>query len=225
MGYGSGSMTKAIRTVLLVRHARSTANDDPRVYRTVPDHMIPLTRPTDDPAALLAGEAIRRLSLDPAKICSWCSTYLRCVQTESVVLGAAFGEAAAGIRRRQSFLLREQEFGDWDSLTEEEIEAVDPVRFARRKRLTDNFGRFYFRYPFGESRADVTQRTTIFLGKIHRTRYPHHVVFLHGVTQRAFRMAWLNLSVDWFEEEPNPPNASVLMLHRDAEDRWVERYL
>jgi broad specificity phosphatase PhoE len=75
------------------------------------------------------------------------------------------------------------------------------------------------------SRADVTQRISIFIGKLHRTRYAHHIVFLHGVTQRAFRMAWLNLSVDWFEEEPNPPNASVLLLYRGEDRRWTERYL
>jgi broad specificity phosphatase PhoE len=158
-------------------------------------------------------------------VCSWCSTYLRCAQTERLVHETAFGGAAAGIRRRPSFLLREQEFGDWDSLTEAEMAAVDPARYHRRRLLSDAYGRFYFRYPMGESRADVTQRVTLFLGKLHRTRYPNHLVFLHGVTQRAVRMAWLNLSVEWFENEPNPANASVLQITRDAGGHWTERYL
>lgn len=218
-------VSKHIQTVILIRHARSTANDDPAVYRTTPDHMIPLSRPDDDLQARAAGDVVARLGLDPAEVCAWCSTYLRCGQTERLVLGQAFGERAAAVQRRSSFLLREQEFGDWDCLTEQEMEAADPVRFAKRRRLSDNLGRFYFRYPGGESRADVTQRISIFIGKIHRSRYPHHVVFLHGVTQRAFRMAWLNLSVDWFEEEANPPNASVLIIQRGADGRWADRYL
>lgn len=218
-------MNQEIQTILLVRHARSTANEDPSVYRTTPDHMIPLCRPDDDVAAELAGEIVARLDLDAESVCSWSSTYLRCVQTERLVLACAFGERVGRVRQRSSFLLREQEFGDWDCLTEEEMEAADPVRYAKRQRLTDNLGRFYFRYPGGESRADVTQRISIFIGKIHRSRYAHHLVFLHGVTQRAFRMAWLNRSVDWFEEEPNPPNGSVLMIRRDAEGFWGDRYL
>jgi len=218
-------MNPGIDSVLLVRHARSTANDDPAVYKTTPDHRIPLSRPTDDPAALQAGRAIGALQLDPRDPCAWCSTYLRCAQTEALVLGVAFGDGVPLVRRRPSFLLREQEFGDWDSLTEPEIERTDPVRFAKRKLLSDNFGRFYFRYPGGESRADVTQRVALFIGKIHRSHYRHHVVFLHGVTQRAFRMSWLDRSVDWFEEEPNPPNASVLIVRRDEEGVWRERYL
>ncbi|HSN97879.1 MAG TPA: phosphoglycerate mutase family protein [Candidatus Nanopelagicales bacterium] len=218
-------MNQEIRTILLIRHARSTANEDPTVYRTTPDHTIPLCRPDDDDAAQLAGDIIARLALDPASVCSWSSTYLRCVQTERLVIAHAFGPRAPEVRQRPSFLLREQEFGDWDCLTEEEMEAADPVRYAKRQRLTDNQGRFYFRYPNGESRADVTQRIAIFIGKIHRSRYAHHLVFLHGVTQRAFRMAWLNRTVDWFEEEPNPPNVSVLMIQRDAEGFWADRYL
>jgi hypothetical protein len=38
-------------------------------------------------------------------------------------------------------------------------------------------------------------------------------------------MTWLDLGVDWFEEEPNPPNASALVIQRDAEQIWRERYL
>ena len=65
----------------------------------------------------------------------------------------------------------------------------------------------------------------IFLGKLHRSRFRHHVIFLHGVTQRAFRMAWFNRSVEWFEDEQNPGNASVLFIERGEGGAWCERYL
>jgi len=214
-----------LASVVLIRHARSIANDDPGVYRTMADHVIPLARPDDDAAAIAAGRVVRELGIDPARVCSWCSTYLRCAQTEALVLAEAFGGDAPVIPRRPSFLLREQDFGDWDSLTEEEMAAADPVRYARRRRLTDALGRFYFRYPNGESRADVTLRISAFIGKVHRSRHPHHLVFLHGVTQRAFRMAWLNRSVEWFENAPNPGNAEVVILERDLEGRWADRIL
>lgn len=218
-------MNTLLESIVLVRHARSTANEDPNVYRTTPDHTIPLSRPDDDPAALRAGERLASLAMDPRSLCSFSSTYLRCAQTERLVLERAFGADVSLVRRRSSFLLREQEFGDWDCLTEAEMEADDPSRYAKRKRLTDNYGRFYFRYPGGESRADVTQRISIFIGKIHRSRYPHHIVFLHGVTQRAFRMAWFNRSVDWFEEEPNARNASMVLIRRGADGHWAEQAL
>ena len=218
-------MEREIATIALVRHGRSTANDDPRVYLTTPDHAIPLARPDDDPDALSAGDRLAALGFDPADVCSWRSPYLRCVQTEVLVMRRAIGVGFERISRRESFMLREQEFGDWDGLDEAEMQALDPVKYARRARMTDYRGRFYFRYPSGESRADVVQRLSIFLGKLHRTHFRHHVIFLHGVTQRAFRMAWFNSSSDWFEAEPNPGNASVLVIKRDHEHKWVESFV
>jgi broad specificity phosphatase PhoE len=217
-------MPTAIQNIVLVRHDTSIANVDPSVYKRLPDHAIPLAE-LDSPRAQRAAELVAALGFAPEATCSWCSPYLRCRQTEDAVLRRVFGDAHARIRRRESFLLREQEFGDWDSLTDEEAEHELPRAFAKRKLLTDNYGKFYFRYPNGESRADVVLRVMVLMGKVHRSDFANHVFFLHGVTQRAFRMAWLNLGVDWFEEEPNPGNASVLLIRRDETRRWIERYL
>jgi 2,3-bisphosphoglycerate-dependent phosphoglycerate mutase len=219
-------MDSTIDRILLVRHARSTANLDPTVYLSTPDHMIPLIDPHADADAAAAGDAIAALRIDAASVCSWSSSFLRCRQTERIVLARAFGEDDGKVHRRESFLLREQDFGDWDGLTDVEIETRDLLRWDKRKRAQDTLGIFYFRYPNGESRADVVERMSIFIGKIHRSRYRTHFVFLHGVTQRAFRMAWMNRSVEWFEAEQNPVNASVLLVERDPEtQRWTDRYL
>lgn len=218
-------MASTLKTIVLVRHAPSLANLDPTVYCNTPDHAIELAKPLDDPSAIRAGKILATLGLSPDDTCSWSSTYLRCQQTEALVTNRAFGQDAARLRKRGSFLLREQEFGDWDGLTEDEIAQRYPEQFEKRRRMTDALGRFYFRFPNGESRADVVQRVSVFLGKMHRTHYDHHLVFLHGVTQRAFRMAWFDRPPQWFETEPNPRTASVLLIRRDAEGWWQERYL
>lgn len=217
-------MKSTVETIILVRHDVSSANLDPSVYKRLPDHMIPLADPGSERLAR-AGMMVRSLSLPAERTLSWCSPYIRCAQTEASVLEHAFGEDARTVRRREAFLLREQDFGDWDSLTDDEAMLKLPDSYAKRQRLTDNLGKFYFRYPNGESRADVVQRIILFFGKLHRSDFLHHVVFLHGVSQRAFRMAWRNLPVDWFEDEPNPANASVLLLRRDAKGAWHEEYM
>ncbi|MFI5301043.1 MAG: histidine phosphatase family protein [Polyangiales bacterium] len=213
-----------VQRIVLIRHDTSIANLDPGVYKRMPDHTIPLVNSRSE-AMLRAIEVVGTLGLSTEETVAWCSPYVRCEQTQDAVLSGVFGAAASLVRRRESFLLREQEFGDWDSLTDAEAARELPRSFVKRKLLTDNLGKFYFRYPNGESRADVAQRMIAFIGKMHRSDYADHVVFLHGVTQRAFRMAWLNREVDWFEDEPNPKNASVMLLRRDAERRWIERYL
>ena len=144
----------------------------------------------------------------------------------------------------------------------------------------DAYNKFYFRYPNGESRADVVQRATLFTSKLFRSvHFPttfdvyythtrtyhhmsniashtrtyishheqhctrssvsvdsiflrgsrqHHIVFLHGVTQRALRCSLANLTVHWFESEPNPPNGSVLVMRRNSDrdtgQRWSEQW-
>jgi broad specificity phosphatase PhoE len=219
-------MDSTIDRILLVRHARSLANVDPSVGLSTPDHMIPLADPDEDADARAAGDALANLEIDASQVCSWSSSFLRCRQTERIVLERAFGEGAANVHRRESFLLREQDFGDWDGLSDEEIQARDAWRWEKRKRAADTLGIFYFRYPNGESRADVVERMSIFIGKIHRSRYRTHLVFLHGVTQRAFRMAWMNRSVEWFEAEQNPDNSSVLVVERNVlTQRWTDRYI
>jgi 2,3-bisphosphoglycerate-dependent phosphoglycerate mutase len=222
-------VNREIKRLVLVRHGVSTANLDPSEYARVPDHCIRLADPLADAACLAAGMQLSQLGFSDfamSSLCAWSSPYLRCIETERLVIARAFGADGASIQRRESFLLREQEFGDWDGWSEEEIAARDPLRFAKRERMTDALGRFYFRYPNGESRADVAQRVGLFVGKLQRSRFPCHLIFLHGVTQRAFRLAWLNHSVEWFEREPNPANASTLLIERDSDTgRWVERYL
>ncbi|MBK8254382.1 MAG: histidine phosphatase family protein [Polyangiaceae bacterium] len=219
-------MDSTIERIVLVRHAKSVANLDPAIGKHTPDHMVPLVDPHTDEEAHKAGDAIAHLALDPVSVCSWTSSFLRCRQTEGIVLSRAFGEHDATIYRRESFLLREQDFGDWDGLSDDEIQATNAYHWEKRRRALDTLGIFYFRYPNGESRADVVERMSIFIGKIHRSRFRTHLIFLHGVTQRAFRMAWMNRSVEWFEGEKNPDNASVLVIERDSgSTRWTDRYI
>ena len=218
-------MASTIQRIFLIRHATSTANLDPLVYQHTVDHVIPLARPNDDPRARAAAEAMVPVRPPLDDTCVWSSTYLRCRQTEALVTAALYGADHPRIEQRISFLLREQEFGDWDGLTDEQIATQHPYHWDKKRRLGDQQGRFYFRFPNGESRADVVQRVTLLLGKIHRSRYHNHIVFLHGVTQRAFRMAWFDRGPEWFEAEPNPTTASVLSIQRDAKGEWQEEYL
>lgn len=214
-------MSPSVESIVLVRHARSVANADAKVYRTTPDHAIPLLDPEGDTDAVRAAAWVRALDLDPPRVCAWNSPYLRCKQTRDLVLRHAFDDPHR-LSQRESFLLREQEFGDWDGFSDLEIAEYDPARWRRLQRMTDSLGRFYFRYPNGESRADVVTRATLFIAKVHRSRFHHHLVFLHGVTQRALRMAWFNRPIEWFESEKNPANASVVVIRRDTDGQWAE---
>jgi 2,3-bisphosphoglycerate-dependent phosphoglycerate mutase len=214
-------MASSLESIVLIRHARSVANTDPRIYRTTPDHAIPLIDPEGDADALRAAQWLRDMDIDAPSACAWNSPYLRCKQTRDLIVRHAFDDGSA-LAQRESFLLREQEFGDWDGFSDVEIAEYDPARWRRLQRMSDLLGRFYFRFPNGESRADVVTRVTLFIAKLHRSRFSHHLVFLHGVTQRAFRMSWFNRPIEWFESEKNPANASVVAIRRGDDGQWFE---
>jgi broad specificity phosphatase PhoE len=215
----------AHRSVILVRHAVSKANVDPTEYARTPDHAIPLVAPEDDVAALRTADAIASLGLPPADVVSWSSPHLRCRQTETLVLVRAFGQGATGIERivrRESFLLRERDYGHWNGLSDAEVLARYPELHAQWTAPGDAFGRFLFRYPGGESRADVAARVATFQERLRRDPARHHVLFVHGIVYRLLRMVWFDRSPAWADAEPHPENAAVVRLVEAETGEWHE---
>lgn len=222
----SGNPMSALRTVVVIRHALSRANQDPTEYARTSDHDIPLVSPLDDAAGLGAGDLLRSLGLPASELVSWSSPHLRCRQTEQLVLERAFGSqpgGAAAITRRESFLLRERDYGHWNGLSDAEVRARYPELHTQWVSAGDPMGRFLFRYPGGESRADVAVRVATFQERLRRDRCPHHVLFVHGIVFRLLRMVWFDRSPAWVDGEPHPENAAMVRfsLAEDGQE-WVE---
>jgi hypothetical protein len=118
---------------------------DEKVYAQMPDHTIPLVNPVDDPVLIEAGKGLASLRIPPNDTVAWYSPYLRTKQTMEIVLAAAFGDQAHLVQKRESFLLREQEFGDWNTLSEVEMEKENRRRFTALKQAQDVYNKFYFR--------------------------------------------------------------------------------
>jgi broad specificity phosphatase PhoE len=200
-------MNAPLHTIYLVRHGESEANVDPSAYKKG-DHAIGLTPRGLDQAALAGQRLEKELEQkgrgDPMV---WTSPYVRCRQTAAAIAERIQSPV------RESVLIREQEYGLFDGLTDEQCVERYPEWIDRQRRLTAVMGKFYFRYPGGESRADVAQRVHQFFGTLHRDPYAPVIVVCHGVTIRAFLMMWLHLSVEWFEKEPNPDNAAIRVIH------------
>lgn len=213
---------RGLQTIVVIRHALSRANQDPSEYARTPDHAIPLVAPNDDADALRAAGLVQSLALDPRDVVSWSSPHLRCRQTESLVVGRAFGEGASLVRLRESFLLRERDYGEWNGLSDAEVKARSPELHAKWTSVGDPLARFLFRYPGGESRADVALRTCLFQERLRRDAVPHHLLFVHGIVHRLLRMAWFDRSPAWVDAEPHPANGSVVRFSLEESGEWVE---
>jgi len=153
----------------------------------------------------------------------WNSPYLRTRQTaEGLMKGLGTCEVRLDLDRREHVLLCEQQFGLFDGVPDAELPVRFPEEHAHYKKQEDFEGRFWARFPMGESRFDVATRVHQAFGTFHRDAQKHHIhniiVVCHGVTMRAFLMMWLHLTPEWFEAEPNPKNCSIRFIE-DGEDR------
>ncbi|KAL7564361.1 hypothetical protein ACA910_001513 [Epithemia clementina (nom. ined.)] len=130
------------------------------------------------------------------------------------------------IGMRQEPRLAEQQFGNFQN----------PAKVLASKEERHAFGRFFYRFPNGESGLDVYSRVTSFLGSLNRDMVllqknsrlsaAHNnnnnnnnnvniVCVTHGLTMRLFLMRYFQLSVSEFEETTNPPNGQVVVMQRE----------
>lgn len=144
------------RRLLLVRHGESEANVNREVYSTTPDWKIPLTALGRE-QAFDCGKRLRNIIQDE-KLYIYYSPYARTRQTLDEIRRSFDESQIQG--EREDERLREQEMGNYQPMQE-----MDSTWAARNA-----FGRLYYRFPFGESGADVGDRVSGFFDSLLRER-------------------------------------------------------
>ncbi len=232
---GKAHRPGAPRRIVLIRHGESEGNVDETAYVRTADWRISLTNRGREQAAEAGRELQHVLGDHPTMW--YVSPYVRTQQTLSELLkhwpSAPVADGARASRLKQAGHLSlgireepriaEQQFGNFQN--------VEEVLAAKEERA--RFGRFWYRFPNGESGLDVYNRTTSFISTIFRDmRAIQHllsspdgevstsgaeynvVIVTHGLTLRLFLMRWLRWSVMAFENSRNPPNAAVIVMER-----------
>jgi len=202
--------------IYLVRHAESMGNADMETYASTPDYEVPLSavgwRQAVGAGRTLRDALERRHGADGYRCFFYVSPYCRTRQT-FVAIREAFEERAfAGLD--EDINLREQEFSGGLQ--------TDRIRKDIEDRL--RYGRFFFRFPSGESTADVYLRTTVFEAQLlqalrsgHHGDATHLVVIGHGIQLRVLLMRLLGWTVESFLQVHNPPNALPLAIEKVPE--------
>jgi 2,3-bisphosphoglycerate-dependent phosphoglycerate mutase len=218
--------------VLLLRHGESTANVDPAVYESTPDHAIPLSergvKMTDAAGNKIAQYLTERLGFSACpnlthhkrvKCKLLVSPFRRTRETASLLLKTDLAAWITDVE--ESSLLVEQDWGMFEGtglvkgkiLYEKEYEHLQTQKLHK--------GKFWARMPLGESAFDVCQRVVSLFGSIQQTRTNAGeegaeaqviIVVSHGITSRAFIMMWCRYSPEWFDASSNFPNCAVRVL-------------
>lgn len=206
--------------IILVRHGESAGNLDTGAYATTPDHKIPLT-PDGIDQARSCGARLRSLlsgSSNNYRVYFYVSPYDRTRSTLREI-GRSFSRKRI-IGVREECRIREQDFGNFQ--VSERMKVIKETR--------EKFGRFYYRFPEGESAADVFDRISNFLESLwrdidlNRLHHDHSeelnlIIVSHGLTSRVFLMKWFKWTVEQFEYLNNPGNceARVMQLGEGGE--------
>lgn len=190
--------------IILVRHGRSAANDDPTLYSRVPDYRIELTDAGKEQARE-AGVRIARL-IGEESYGVYASPYRRTIQTKDGIV--------EGIGRKPLFdyqdpCLREQDTGNLPGVLETETN-----REARGR-----YGAFFYRFPNGESGADVYDRMSSFMNSLYRLfdkdDCPDNILLIsHSVAIRCFLARWYHWTIEYFDSRPALPNCHVALMER-----------
>ncbi|CAM6085285.1 unnamed protein product [Calypogeia fissa] len=212
------------KRIILVRHGQSEGNVDESAYTRIPDSKICLTE-DGWKQAILCGKRIREIiekdKVDDWKVYFYVSPYRRTLQTLRGI-GLAFErERIAGVREEPR--IREQDFGNFQDR--------EKMRVEKEVRL--RYGRFFYRFPNGESAADVYDRITGFretlradvdVGRFQRpesrSKNMNLVMVSHGLTLRVFLMRWYKWTVEQFEGLWNFGNTGMMVMELGPGGRY-----
>mmetsp|Transcript_17703 Transcript_17703/g.24979 ORF Transcript_17703/g.24979 Transcript_17703/m.24979 type:complete len:303 (+) Transcript_17703:46-954(+) len=208
--------------IILVRHGQSLGNVDDSTYVNTPDWRVTLTNLGKEQASE-AGQKLQRLIGDDERAFFYYSPYERTRQTKDRIL-EHFSPSNV-ISAREEPRISEQQFGNFQN-----VEEVWEAKGVRHK-----FGRFYYRFPSGESGLDVYSRVSSFISTLVRdcTQYRNAgydldkvnvVIVTHGLSLRLFLMRWFQFSVEEFEVSENPGNAQLVVMTKKCVGghRWYE---
>ncbi|XP_022719325.1 phosphoglycerate mutase-like protein AT74 [Durio zibethinus] len=203
------------KRIILVRHGESEGNLDTSAYSTTPDHKISLTE-QGRAQACLAGSHLRDLVSSHGSFPDWrvyfyVSPYERTRSTLREI-GKSFSKKRV-IGVREECRIREQDFGNFQ--VEERMKVIKETR--------EKFGRFFYRFPEGESAADVFDRVSSFLESLWRdidlnrlhndpTQDLNLIIISHGLASRVFLMKWFKWTVEQFEHLNNPGNCEIRVM-------------
>jgi len=204
--------------VILLRHGESEANADHTLYRTKADNLILLSEKGCKEAAA-AGERIRSLLSPKDQIYMIVSPFKRTMQTAGIIRNTIEPQL---VRYYIEPLIREQEFGN--------IQGDDFENFRREQSTV---GRFYYRFPTGESGADVYGRAkqwwdSSLLRLNQRPGYPHcdaAVIVTHGLTMRCLLMQLFGWSPNTFNTVWNANNCEMYVLKKDLSKPGFSPYV
>jgi len=185
-----------LRRLVLIRHGETVGDSSVRFHGSNDVELSAEGRATMCEAARgLRGEVFDLVLASPLRR-SW--------EAASIVVGGA------PVRLEHDF--REIDFGRWEGMTKQEIEACDPVLFRDWQERAESFD-----FPGGERRADFRARVLRGLERLEQSGATSALVVVHKGTIRTIADRLLGIPL----ADGEPPLGGVLVLSRGSDGCWA----
>lgn len=199
--------------IFLIRHGESIQNTHEN-FENLPDHKIYLTQKgqeqADDCGKFLKMYCEKN-NIDLQNSTLFVSPYQRTRQTAENInkhLNIKDIKEDICLIEHQYGLFENMEFDDWQNYANE---------YKHYDNYYNNNGKFYAKFPQGESPFDVALRTRQFINTLFRDiddGKENFFIVSHGTTIRAFLLSYFHYSPEWFNAEPNMQNCSVRLIEK-----------
>lgn len=208
--------------IFLIRHGESMQNTKENYKIGLPDHKVYLTERGKN-EALMAGQFlvsyIKENKIDLTNSVMWVSPYTRTRETANII------NEQLGIKKvKEDITLIEQQYGLFSDKEIERIKKLYPDQFEFYDNYYQNDGKFYAKFPQGESPFDVALRTKQFINTIYRDKEDILFVVSHGATIKTIIMNFFHYSPEWYSSEITPGNCSIRLIEADDKVN-TERYI
>ncbi|CAB9523552.1 mutase-like protein [Seminavis robusta] len=207
-------------TIIVIRHGESEANVDKSLWKTVPDNLLGLTSKGRRQARTV-GKRVEALldAKQSQRVHLIISPFERTLQTAHH-LRRYFEHRI--VRTDIESRVREQEMGN-----------IQGDEFAHYRQQQVQIGRFWYRFPTGESGADVLDRVKSwwFESVLTVNTRPHYetvdtlVVVTHGLTMRFILMQLFGWSPTTFHSVWNAGNCDMYVLQKDLDKPGHSPYI
>ena len=186
----------------------------------LPDHKVYLTENGKEQAkeaAKFLKEYIENNKIDLSNSVMWVSPYTRTRQTAQII-----NETLQIKKVKEDITLIEQRFGLFSDKEIVKLKELYPNEFQFCDNYFQNDGKFYAKFPQGESPFDVALRTKQFIDTIYRDKEDTLFVVSHGTTIRTIIMNFFHYPPEWFNSELNLNNCSIRLIDTD---KYTEEYI
>lgn len=210
--------------IFLIRHGESIQNthENPN---NLPDHKITLTKKGETEAEE-CGEFLKKYCLennvDLKNSTLFVSPYERTRQTAKII-----NKQLNIADVKEDVALIEHIYGLFENIEDEGWKSYKK-EFALYDNYYQNDGKFYAKFPQGESPFDVALRTRQFIETLFRDvagGVENFFIVSHGTTIRAFLLSYFHYSPEWFNREPNMENCAVRLIERIDNKNFDRDYI